>query len=115
MLKRFFNKLLAFFMPNACTTTQNCSKQLLQLIGDSWNLSIIMQLQKQELRFCELQRAIEINAVTLSSRLKALENAGFISRHEEVQDKLSVSYHLTSRGQHLLPIIEAIENFAHTH
>jgi hypothetical protein len=55
--------------------------QILSVIGDLWTLAVVMTLQRSEMRFNELQRAIpRVNAVTLTSRLKKLEEAGIVSR-----------------------------------
>jgi DNA-binding HxlR family transcriptional regulator len=91
---------------------KQCDK-LLAVIGDFWTLSIIMELEKRELRFCELQRALGgLNPVTLTSRLKKLEKAGFINRKKETSNKLSVTYSLNKLGMGMLPILEEIQIFA---
>jgi len=85
----------------------------LKLIGDYWTLRIISALKRSELRFCELQRATDnLNPVTLTTRLKKLEDAGLVHRHEDPNNKLSVSYGLTDLGKDALPVIKAIEKFS---
>jgi len=98
-------------------TTSSSSKdactELLKVIGDFWTLAIIRVLRGQELRFCEIERALEgSNPVTLTSRLKKLEETGFINRIEESRDKLSVSYSLTKKGEGMLPVLKNMEEFA---
>ncbi len=91
---------------------KQCNK-LLKVIGDFWTLSIIMELRKGNLRFCQLQRALNnLNPVTLTNRLKRLERADFISRKAEIHDKLSVTYHLSKRGMGMLPVLDEIQRFA---
>jgi len=75
-------------------------------------LRIIDFLRSRELRFTELQRAIgDVNAVTLSNRLKRLEASGMIEREEATIDRQSVAYRLTVRGSGLLPVLREIQNF----
>jgi DNA-binding HxlR family transcriptional regulator len=82
--------------------------QVLSLIGDLWTLAILMSLQGSELRFNELLRAIpRLNAVTLTSRLKKLEEARIVSRTVESRSKQSTVYALTPYGRKLLPIVDA--------
>lgn len=85
-------------------------KSVLKFIGDYWALNILMELRKGELRFSELQRAVEdISPVTLTNRLKKLDEAELISRTTQSRDKQSVVYALNDCGQKLVPILDAIE------
>lgn len=87
--------------------------QILKTIGDYWTLMIIMELAKGECRFCKLQRAVgNINPVTLTNRLKKLNNTKFINRKEESIDKLSVIYILSKKGKKLLPVLDEIQKFS---
>jgi DNA-binding HxlR family transcriptional regulator len=88
-------------------------ENLLRIIGDFWTLSIIMELKRKRMRFCELERAInKINPVTLTERLKRLEKAEFIDRKKNLSDKLSVTYSLNKKGRGLIRIINEINSFA---
>ncbi len=93
--------------PETCTTS-------LKLLGDYWTLRIIDVLKDGKYRrYCEIQRlADNLNPVTLSNRLKKLENAELIKRVEDTEDKVSVSYGLTKTGHKALPVIDAVNNFA---
>jgi len=85
----------------------------LKLLGDYWTLRIIDALQTGEQRFCEVQRKVDnLNPVTLTDRLKKLEEAGLVYRAEDTVDKISVTYCLTSRGEQTLPVLDAINSFA---
>jgi len=85
----------------------------MKLMGDYWTLKVIDSLKHGELRFCELQRRLEgLNPVTLTNRLKKLERAMLVKRSESAQDKISVSYTLTSLGKEALPIIQSLDQFA---
>ena len=85
----------------------------IKMIGDSWMLSIIGNLSDGPLRFCEIERAVTgINPVTLTSRLKKLEQEKIIIRQEETLDKVSVVYELTEKGRGVVPVVTAIGKFA---
>lgn len=92
--------------PSACIAT-------MKLLGDYWTLRIIDTLKFGEVRFCEIQRSLDnLNPVTLTSRLKRLEEAGLVARTEETVDKISVSYSLTETGHEVLPVIKALDRFS---
>ena len=67
---------------NTIAKTDSCNASI-KLLGDYWTLRIIDSLESGELRFCELQRQIDnLNPVTLTARLKKLEDAELIDRHD---------------------------------
>lgn len=87
-----------------------------KLIGDSWTLIIVETLASGPLRFSEIERqACGICPVTLTDRLKKLEQAAVVARKTEAVDKLSVSYSLTNKGRDILPILNSITKFAIKH
>jgi DNA-binding HxlR family transcriptional regulator len=86
------------------------------MFGDYQTLSIVDTLSSKELRYCELQRALgNMNPVTLARRLKKLEDEGIVERREETVDKLSVAYRLLPKGEHMLPVLRSIKDFAEKH
>lgn len=87
--------------------------QSIKLLGDFWVLRIIDALASKQMRYCELQRAVDdINPSTLANRLKRLENAGVVRRAECTVDKLSVTYELTIKGIKALGVVESINKFS---
>jgi DNA-binding HxlR family transcriptional regulator len=89
------------------------SASCLKLLGDYWTLRILDALSDGEMRYCELQRRIDnLNPVTLTGRLKKLEEARLINRYEDLEDKVAVVYALTGLGSQTLPVIDAITNFS---
>lgn len=93
--------------------TQPACEATMKLLGDFWTLRIIDVLSTEETRFCALQRALgNLNPVTLTRRLKTLEEAGLVQRSEETIDKHSVTYALTQLGNEALPVIAALNTFA---
>ncbi len=84
-----------------------------KLLGDYWTLRIIDVLSLGESRFCALERHLNnINPVTLTNRLKKLEEAHLVTRSHATIDKLSVTYRLSDLGFNSLPIIKAYNDFA---
>lgn len=97
---------------NQVQSVNSCSSAM-KLLGDYWTLRIIDELKSGEARFCDLQRQLNlVNPVTLTKRLKLLEDSHLVSRQLETIDKLSVSYSLTAIGQETLPIIKALNRFS---
>src|SRR5436853_245600 len=93
--------------------TQAQSIDSLKLLGDYWTLRIVGALRLGEIRFCELQRLVgNVNPVTLTGRLKKLEESKLINRTEESVDGCSVTYSLTELGHKALPVLEAINHFS---
>ena len=91
-------------------TSQTCVSSL-KLLGDFHILRIIDSLQDGPIRFCKIQRQLDnLNPVTLTDRLKRLEQAGIINRQED--DENSVYYSLTSTGRAALPVLDAINTFS---
>lgn len=83
----------------------------LKLLGDYWTLRIIDTLSDGEVRYCEIQRQADgVNPVTLSNRLKKLEEAQLIERRES-PDAHAVAYSLSSLGREALPLLEAVNKF----
>lgn len=91
----------------------NAFNSTASLIGDEHVLCILYQLSSKEMRFNEIQRAIEgMSPTTLTARLKKLESEKLIQRKEETLDKISVTYSLTEKGKALLPVMKEIAKFA---
>lgn len=84
-----------------------------KILGDAWVLIIAKVLENKPLRFSEIERqACDICPVTLTDRLKKLEQEGIVHRYKETVDKLSVVYELTAKGREILPILKLIESFS---
>ena len=50
--------------------------------------------------------------MTLTARLRSLDERGIVARTEGSEGKASVTYELTDRGRQVLPVIHAIKEFA---
>jgi len=98
-------------MPEACATTS--MGRAIRLIGDAWILLIIINLLRGPKRFNELRTFMgHISSKTLTQRLRALEELGFLQRRAFLEIPPRVEYHLTEKGQELGDVIAAIEQFA---
>ncbi len=101
--------------PSVCNDDQASSRfdESMKLVGDFWLLQVVDSLATGPLRFCEIERALpQINPVTLTNRLKKMEESKLVNRITEIQDKQSVSYALTDKGLAVLPIIESIKKLS---
>jgi len=84
----------------------------LKVFGDAWMLIIVSELLNGTCRFNELQRKVcGISPVTLTNRLKKLEQIGVISRIIRAEDQLSVSYCVTEKGKAMEPVLRAIHKY----
>jgi DNA-binding HxlR family transcriptional regulator len=87
--------------------------EILAVLGDLWTLAIMMSLQASDLRFNQLLRTIPgANAVTLTDRLRRLEETGILSRTTQTLGKQSAVYGFTPFGRKLLPIVDAVRAVA---
>jgi DNA-binding HxlR family transcriptional regulator len=98
-------------MSEACATSP--MGRAIRLIGDAWILLIIINLLRGPKRFNELQALMgHISSKTLTQRLRALEELGFVQRRAFLEIPPRVEYHLTDKGQEFGEVIAAIEQFA---
>jgi DNA-binding HxlR family transcriptional regulator len=88
----------------------------LDVIGGKWKPLIIWFLRKRVLRFSELQRALPgITDVMLSKQLRELEQDGIIKRKMYPQVPPKVEYSLTSLGKSIIPVLNALCDWAIQH
>ncbi len=84
-----------------------------RILGTRWTLQIIHHLREPR-RYCELRARVgNINPTLLSRRLKFLEAEGLVRRIEYPGAPRHVEYELTEKGRELLPIVDAIANWAY--
>jgi DNA-binding HxlR family transcriptional regulator len=96
---------------NAQQTSHQTCVSSLKLLGDYWTLRIIDSLKDGSMRYCGVQRACDdVNPVTLSTRLKKLEEAKLVERTQE--SRTEVVYELTNLGREILPVLEAVDRFS---
>lgn len=77
-----------------------------EVLGERWTPLIIRELLSGDQSFNTLRKGVPLMSPSLlSSRLRTLEGAGVIERHE---DGRSVRYSLTPAGEELRPIVEQL-------
>lgn len=83
-----------------------------RILGARWTLQIVHHLRERR-RFCELQNLVGgVNPTTLSQRLKFLEEEGLVDRFPLSDAPPHVEYALTRKGRDLLPILDALADWA---
>lgn len=84
----------------------------LDLVGDKWTLVIVRDLLTGKSHFSQFLGSPEgISTNILASRLKALEDAGIVSRSLYQAQPPRHAYTLTPRGEALLPVLQAISRW----
>jgi DNA-binding HxlR family transcriptional regulator len=102
---------------NPCTagpqpTEQYCPffQHTIELIGRRWTGVVLLALSRGPMRFSRLRHVIPgLSDRLLSERLSELETSGFVDRIEVDE---TITYQLSTVGQGLLPVLEAVEAFA---
>lgn len=85
----------------------------LELVGGKWKLLILVQLVSRPLRLAELKKQIPgISEKMLIQELKVLLDSGMVQRVTYGEAPPRVQYHLTDQGKLILPLLEAMRNFA---
>ena len=92
------------------------SRQILDRIGDTWSVLVVVMLADGPQRYTALARRIEgVSPKMLTQTLRGLERDGLLVRtvHAEVPPR--VEYSLSPLGRSLLGLVGALENWAETH
>ena len=89
---------------------------VLARVGDKWSVLIIVLLGDGPKRFNVIKRMIGgISQRMLTLTLRGLERDGLVKRTQFPTIPPRVEYELTVKGEALLPIIDAMREFGHTH
>jgi DNA-binding HxlR family transcriptional regulator len=84
----------------------------LSVLGEKWTLQLLHQIIQGNNRFGQLQRAMKgMSAKTLLVRLRALEDAGILTRTVFPGLPLHVEYSPTEKGKALGRIIQAMDEW----
>jgi DNA-binding HxlR family transcriptional regulator len=95
----------------ACPTSK-----LLDRIGDKWVTLLLVALSEGPLRYGELSRAVPgASQKMLTQSLRSLERDGLLARTVTPSVPVRVDYELTSLGRSLLPVLQAIKDWAELH
>lgn len=88
----------------------------LTAIGGKWSMICLYWLASDTRRFGELQRLMpEISHKVLSETLRDLEREGLITRTVISEMPLHVEYALSSHGESVRPILEAMRTWGRGH
>ena len=100
-----------------CVYDRGCpSREILDRIGDTWSVLIVVSLADGTHRYTELANRIEgITPKMLTQTLRGLERDGLITRTVHAVVPPRVDYELTKLGLSLLDLVGALENWAQTH
>ncbi|MDQ3042698.1 MAG: helix-turn-helix transcriptional regulator [Acidobacteriota bacterium] len=90
--------------------SENCPmRQLLDRIGDTWTLLIVLNLGAGKQRFSELKRRVAgISQRMLTQTLRHLERDGMVTRTVFPTNPPSVEYELTALGFSMLDAMRAL-------
>jgi DNA-binding HxlR family transcriptional regulator len=94
--------------PSSCPV-----RDVLERVGDTWSLLIVVRLGVAPVRFRELLRQVgSISQRMLTVTLRALERDGLVLRRVVDESPPGVEYSLTERGVTLLPAIQQLADWA---
>jgi DNA-binding HxlR family transcriptional regulator len=95
--------------PRECALS-NC----INFLSKTWAASVVWYLGETPRRFNELKYDLEgISAKMLAVRLKELQEAGIVLRHERPTSPPTVEYELTALGCELLLTLRQFVNIGH--
>jgi DNA-binding HxlR family transcriptional regulator len=97
--------------PTGCPLTA-----ALRAIGGKWNLICLYWLAIEPRRFNELQRLMpDISHKVLTETLRTLEDEGLVTRTVRSKIPSHVVYAMSSYGQSVKPLIEAVRQWGREH
>lgn len=83
-----------------------------EIFAERWTPLVVRELLAGSTRFSELQKGVpRMSSALLSRRLKELEYLGIVERKPSEEGRGS-TYHLTSAGSEMFPIVESMGNWA---
>jgi DNA-binding HxlR family transcriptional regulator len=95
----------------ACAATD-----ILQRIGEKWSLLVLALLAERRYGFNELDRAVpDLSRRMLVRTLQSLIRDGLVRRGEPRSVAGRVEYDLTDLGRSLLPLVQAVGEWAERH
>ena len=90
-------------------STKCPAEYALAVIGGRWKVLILYRLFQGTKRFSELERGVTgITQKVLTQQLRQLERDGIVQRTIYPQVPPRVEYRLTSRGESLKPVVDAM-------
>jgi DNA-binding HxlR family transcriptional regulator len=87
-----------------------------EIVGAKWTVLIVHELSEGARRFTQIEHSCAgISPRTLAERLRWLEAEEIVIRRSYAESPPRVEYELTEKGGALLPIIDAMREFGHSH
>ena len=88
----------------------------LNAIGGKWSLICLFWLDSGTRRFNELRRLMpDISHKVLTETLRNLEHEGLVSRTAYAEVPPRVEYSISSHGESVRPIMQAVRTWGHEH
>lgn len=88
-------------------------REVLDRVGDTWSILVILNLQEHAVRFNALKRSIEgISQRMLTVTLRSLERDGLVTRTVRPTTPPEVEYGLTELGQSIAVPIASLGSWA---
>jgi DNA-binding HxlR family transcriptional regulator len=85
----------------------------LDIVGDRWSLLVVRDLMMGKSRFSEFLASPEgVTTNILADRLKRLEAEGLVTRRLYQERPNRYAYRLTDKGRALVPVLQAICQWA---
>ena len=89
---------------------------MLDLFGDKWTLLIVRDIVLGKSRYGEFAQSVEgIPTNILANRLKRLESLGVVEKQAYSNKPVRFQYNLTDKGRDLVPMLEAMVEWASKH
>lgn len=86
---------------------------IFKVIGGRWKVLIWRELSSGVKRFNQLQRSLPgVTQKMLTQQLREMETDGIVHRQIYLQVPPKVEYSLTSLGESLQPVLEAMHNWS---
>jgi DNA-binding HxlR family transcriptional regulator/peroxiredoxin len=89
--------------------------QALGVVGEWWSLLVVRDVAGGLHRFEQLQGELGISRKVLSQRLGTLVDHGVLERRRYSEHPPRFEYHLTEKGQGLLPVLVALQDWGTRH
>lgn len=87
-----------------------------KVIRGKWSMVILYFLSQKVYRFGELNRELPmVTQAYLTKELRLLESYGLVHRKVYPQVPPKVEYSLTAMGEQFVPVLQALETFAHNY
>lgn len=91
-------------------------RDVLNRIGDTWSVLVVVELSSGTRRFRELQRGVHgISQRMLTLTLRRLERDGLVLRTVYATVPATVTYELTDRGRSLTTLVQQLADWSLTH